>query len=177
MPSFVYLKICFVLYLTLSPLLPNLRLGNCAVLKAPALILTIIWELLNYLTQSAGNLFSLNFLGILRDYTSDFVFCNFFFNSSWVELIFFKGSLTKRTYIVNSNSFNFSFISDIVAIVLQLTAFFLRPVLLIASSALYIYTISYRVWYKKKLISKMGEQFTIIEYLWIILFIFTVCLT
>ena len=48
----------------------------------PALNLTIFWELLNYLTQSAGNLFSLNFLGILRDYTSGFVFCNLFFTSS-----------------------------------------------------------------------------------------------
>jgi hypothetical protein len=61
------------------------------------------------------------------------------------------------------DSFN-SFISDIVAIVLQLTAFFLRPVLFIASSALSIYTNGYRVWYKKKLISKMGEQFKKIEY-------------
>ena len=52
----------------------------------PALNLTIFWELLNYLTQSAGNLFSLNFLGILRDYTSGFVFCNLFFTSYWVEL-------------------------------------------------------------------------------------------
>lgn len=80
----------------------------------PALNLTIFWELLNYLTQSAGNLFSLNFLGILRDYTSGFVFCNLFFTSDWVEWrsLRSKGGLIQRNYTVNSNSrrdgFNFS---------------------------------------------------------------------
>lgn len=86
----------------------------------PALNLTMFWELLNYLTQSAGNLFSLNFLVLLRDYTSGFVFCNLNFTSlrhAWIELSSFKWSLAKRSFATygcssfardNSNSFKFS---------------------------------------------------------------------
>jgi hypothetical protein len=89
----------------------------------PALNLTICWELFNYLTQSAGNLFSFNFLGLLRDYTSGFVFCNLFFTSTWVELSSclpgsgIKGSLTKRNYTVNSNSNSFNFSSYLAGLV------------------------------------------------------------
>jgi hypothetical protein len=68
------------------------------------------------------------------------------------------------------HSFNL-FIRDIVAIVLQLTAFYLGSVLLIASSALSKYTDSSLERYKKKLISKMGEQSVVLEYPLIILFI------
>jgi len=44
-------------------IVPALNLGNC-------------WELWLYTTQSAGNLSSLYFLGIFRDYTPDFICCN-----------------------------------------------------------------------------------------------------
>ena len=40
---------------------------------APALNLAICWELLNNLTQSAGNLLELKILGILRDYTPEII--------------------------------------------------------------------------------------------------------
>nr|YP_010714061.1 LAGLIDADG homing endonuclease [Fuscoporia gilva]WDD39624.1 LAGLIDADG homing endonuclease [Fuscoporia gilva] len=46
----------------------------------PALNPTICWEMYNLsflnFTQSAGNLLNLNFLGILRDYTLEFICCN-----------------------------------------------------------------------------------------------------
>lgn len=103
-----------VLLLLSLPVLAGSRL-------VPALNLTIFWELLNYLTQSAGNLFSLNFLVFLRDYTSGFVFCNLNLTSlrhAWIELSSFKWSLAKRSFATygcsgppgrdNSNSFKFS---------------------------------------------------------------------
>lgn len=48
----------------------------------PALNLAICWELFYnnfYISQSAGNLLSLNFLGILRDNTPEYFCCNFVF--------------------------------------------------------------------------------------------------
>jgi hypothetical protein len=39
----------------------------------PDLNLAICWELLNYLTQSAGNLINIYLLRLLRDYTPEFI--------------------------------------------------------------------------------------------------------
>lgn len=43
---------------------------------APALNLANCWELLNIITQSAGNLISLKLFGFFRDYTPELIFCN-----------------------------------------------------------------------------------------------------
>lgn len=55
----------------------------------PALNPTICWEMydLSFLnhTQSAGNLLNLNFLGILRDYTLEFICCTIVAYSSFID--------------------------------------------------------------------------------------------
>lgn len=52
----------------------------------PALNSAICWKLF-FKTQSAGNLFDLNLIGILRDYTPELICCNtypFFLNKKMV---------------------------------------------------------------------------------------------
>ena len=46
----------------------------------PALNPAICWKLFHLETQSAGNLFDLNFIGILRDYTPELTCCNILTN-------------------------------------------------------------------------------------------------
>lgn len=69
-------------------------------LIVPALNLAICWKL-SSLTQSAGNLLSLDFAGILRDYTPEFICCNM--------LALNSGTTVKNNYdflskLENSNS-------------------------------------------------------------------------
>ena len=69
----------------------------------PALNLAICWELWS-ITQSAGNLLSLNFLGILRDYTPEFICCTSLIVSS-KKVLRNKYSLRYYTQSVyNSNT-------------------------------------------------------------------------
>jgi NADH-ubiquinone oxidoreductase chain 2 len=74
------------------------------------------------------------------------------------------GGLFQTIFITHSS---IQFISKIGAMVFQLTAFLYFTAYL---SAFSIYTDSYLEIYKKKLISKMGEQFTILYFLLIIYF-------
>ena len=67
----------------------------------PALNSAICWELFLYETQSAGNLFDLNLIGILRDYTPEFVCCNIF---SFIQVKTNKLKKTKTFSFSNSNS-------------------------------------------------------------------------
>ena len=83
-----------------------LNLGNC-------------WELWWYTTQSAGNLSSLYFLGIFRDYTPDFICCNgssvsLGASSKVLRLRSMRSSLGLRDYtnkalIVNGSNTQFAY--------------------------------------------------------------------
>nr|YP_010977193.1 LAGLIDADG endonuclease [Daedaleopsis confragosa]WNZ34398.1 LAGLIDADG endonuclease [Daedaleopsis confragosa] len=83
----------------------------------PALNSAICWKLF-FKTQSAGNLFDLNLIGILRDYTPELICCNtypFFLNKKMVigkvkthpSLEFYWNQ--KRFYYKTLSDFNFSF--------------------------------------------------------------------
>nr|YP_009690276.1 LAGLIDADG homing endonuclease [Fomitiporia mediterranea]QEG57056.1 LAGLIDADG homing endonuclease [Fomitiporia mediterranea] len=70
----------------------------------PALNPTICWKMFNLsflnLTQSAGNLLNFNFLGILRDYTLEFICCNILACSSNFD------SNSKNKLLLNSINYN-----------------------------------------------------------------------
>lgn len=64
----------------------------------PALNLAIIWDtLFYYITQSAGNLLSLNFLGIFRDYTPEHFCYVLIFNTHLSPYVDVGNRLFKRT--------------------------------------------------------------------------------
>jgi hypothetical protein len=75
-------------------------------LIAPALNLAICWKLW-YITQSAGNLLSLNFLGILRDYTPEFTCCSVLIISNLKNFSNMRYSSSSAENLTNSNH-NFS---------------------------------------------------------------------
>ena len=70
----------------------------------PALNPTICWKMFNLsflnLTQSAGNLLNFNFLGFLRDYTLEFICCNFLACSSNID------NNSKNKLSLNSINYN-----------------------------------------------------------------------
>jgi len=79
-------------------------LAGKLVIILPALNSAICWEQLyeDYITQSAGNIKSLNFLWILRDHTPEFMCCIYYL---LILYYLFFSSITKNEYLT-SLSFN-----------------------------------------------------------------------
>ena len=79
-------------------------LAGKLIIILPALNSAICWEQLyeDYITQSAGNIKSLNFLWILRDHTPEFMCCIYYL---LILYYLFFSSITKNEYLT-SLSFN-----------------------------------------------------------------------
>jgi len=74
----------------------------------PAINLAICWKL-SSLTQSAGNLLSLDLTGILRDYTPEFICCNMLSVGN-----FSKNNSYFLSKLVNSNSHFSKYLSGLI---------------------------------------------------------------
>lgn len=90
------------------------KLNTLFIEIVPALNLAICWELCYiYITQSAGNLLNLYFLGILRDNTPEFIYCNglllsFIWNKKTLHNGYGFTHLTDHTQVGDNSNTDFA---------------------------------------------------------------------